>query len=382
MPSRGSESVRSRAVRHAADPSPTISYPHTAQESQTRRLADLAFMLGDYKLSASIYDSVSKDYKTDRAWRYYASAVVRASPSHPPPFCPLTRHSPSTSQRMTGLSLLLSHPHSTPLPFNPDTYLEAASATPLAQSGVVDLDGLRGMMRYYEVYRAMGEWRVAPMGLVRTAGEVSPCAASGRGRESADHPRRDEQMDEVSSALLLEQAAIADLNLPRCSRRKYAFHMAMAAARYEKSGLVSRLFRFFLSPSSSLSTELTPPAGRAQKPLSRRCLSQAATLYRLPSPSPSSSSSPSSDPPAQLGQWSAIRTHLHHGLGRQAYNVGRAEEAVGHFLQLLEGQSAAGGEAEGAGAGGEGDWVDDFRLAWEVRFLLFFPSFLPFLPPR
>lgn len=46
------------------------------------------------------------------------------------------------------------------------------------------------------------------------------------------------QIDEVSSALLLEQAAIADLNLPKTSRRKYAFHMAMAAARYEKSGLV------------------------------------------------------------------------------------------------------------------------------------------------
>ena len=46
-------------------------------------------------------------------------------------------------------------------------------------------------------------------------------------------------MDEFSSALLLEQAAIADLHLPRPSRRKYAFHMAMAAARYEKCGYVS-----------------------------------------------------------------------------------------------------------------------------------------------
>jgi hypothetical protein len=51
----------------------------------------------------------------------------------------------------------------------------------------------------------------------------------------------------VSSALLLEQAAIADLNLPKTSRRKYAFHMSMAAARYEKSGLVrSHHSRFFV----------------------------------------------------------------------------------------------------------------------------------------
>lgn len=33
-------------------------------------------MLGDYKLAADVYDQASKDYKTDRAWRYYASACV------------------------------------------------------------------------------------------------------------------------------------------------------------------------------------------------------------------------------------------------------------------------------------------------------------------
>lgn len=49
------------------------------------------------------------------------------------------------------------------------------------------------------------------------------------------------QADELSSALLLEQAAIADLHLPMPSRRKYAFHMSMAAARYEKTGMVRSL---------------------------------------------------------------------------------------------------------------------------------------------
>lgn len=47
-----------------------------------------------------------------------------------------------------------------------------------------------------------------------------------------------EQVDEVPSAILLEQAAISDLHLPRVSRRKYAFHMTMAATRFEKCGLV------------------------------------------------------------------------------------------------------------------------------------------------
>lgn len=64
------------------------------------------------------------------------------------------------------------HPPSTPLNFNPDTWLEQALQTP--SLGAVDLDGLQAMMLYYEAYRFIGDWRPAPEGLVRTAGEVSP----------------------------------------------------------------------------------------------------------------------------------------------------------------------------------------------------------------
>lgn len=77
------------------------------------------------------------------------------------------------SQRMAGLSQLLSHPPGTPLTFNPDAWLELAQQTPLGiAGGPVDLDGLQAMMFYYEAYRAIGDWRAAPVGLVRTAGEV------------------------------------------------------------------------------------------------------------------------------------------------------------------------------------------------------------------
>lgn len=72
---------------------------------------------------------------------------------------------------MAGLSMLLLHPPSTPLNFNPDTALEQALLTPPTVG--VDLDGLKAMMLYYEAYRIIGDWRAAPMGLVRTAGEVS-----------------------------------------------------------------------------------------------------------------------------------------------------------------------------------------------------------------
>lgn len=75
---------------------------------------------------------------------------------------------------MAGLSQLLMHTPATPLTFNPDIWLEQALQTPLSlNAGGVDLDGLQAMMLYYETYRAIGDWRPAPAGLVRTAGEVS-----------------------------------------------------------------------------------------------------------------------------------------------------------------------------------------------------------------
>ena len=55
-------------------------YPHQTQHAQTRRLADLAFMLGDYKLAADVYDHASRDYRDDKAWRYFSSASVSTAP--------------------------------------------------------------------------------------------------------------------------------------------------------------------------------------------------------------------------------------------------------------------------------------------------------------
>lgn len=80
-------------------------------------------------------------------------------------------------KRMAGLSHLLLAPPSQPFTFNPDLYLQSATQTPWhlsgAQAGVVDLDGLKAVMMYYEAYRTVGDWRAAPEGLVRGAGEVS-----------------------------------------------------------------------------------------------------------------------------------------------------------------------------------------------------------------
>lgn len=52
------------------------SYPYQSQEAQTRRLADFAFMIGDFKLAAATYEIARKDFANDKAWRYFASATV------------------------------------------------------------------------------------------------------------------------------------------------------------------------------------------------------------------------------------------------------------------------------------------------------------------
>lgn len=72
---------------------------------------------------------------------------------------------------MAGISQLLTHTTATPIPYNPDQWLQLAQQTSMTPSA--DLDGLRATMLYYEAYRLIEDWRWAPQGLLRCAGEVS-----------------------------------------------------------------------------------------------------------------------------------------------------------------------------------------------------------------
>ncbi|EAW14520.1 TRAPP III-specific subunit 85 family protein [Aspergillus clavatus NRRL 1] len=49
-------------------------YKPDAPEAVLRKMADFAFMLRDWKLSASTYDLLRSDYSNDKAWRYHAGA--------------------------------------------------------------------------------------------------------------------------------------------------------------------------------------------------------------------------------------------------------------------------------------------------------------------
>ncbi|EPQ31061.1 uncharacterized protein PFL1_01250 [Pseudozyma flocculosa PF-1] len=255
-------------------------YPFASVEAQTRRLADFAFTIRDYKLAAAMYDLGRKDFAGDKAWRHSAVA-----------------------NEMFGLShLMLMYTARTP-PIDVDSYLsQACHEYALKPAAGGDLGPLRATLLYYEAYRALGYYRPAPVALQRMANAS----------------------EEVFGALLLEQAAMADLRRqPKAAVRKCALHLVMAAHRYQSCG---------------------------QKALSLRCYAQAAALYRHKA-------------------WTSVENHLERELGMQAYNGGDADAAVAHLSTLLRPGQCSAEEHEawlkdlltayryagGSGGGGEGE---------------------------
>ncbi|KAL8916508.1 MAG: hypothetical protein Q9208_008486 [Pyrenodesmia sp. 3 TL-2023] len=57
-------------------------YPPESPEVIMRQLGDYAFMLRDFKLAFSTYDSIREDFNTDKAWLYHASATELACVSY------------------------------------------------------------------------------------------------------------------------------------------------------------------------------------------------------------------------------------------------------------------------------------------------------------
>ncbi|SPO28195.1 uncharacterized protein UTRI_04590_B [Ustilago trichophora] len=240
------------------------SYPYSSIEAQTRRLADFAFTIRDYKLAASMYDLGRKDFAGDKAYRHAAGAT-----------------------EMFGLSHLMIMYTSRSPPIDVDSYLAQACheyglrSPARANATVVDEShALRATLLYYEAYRMLGYLRPAPAGLLRMS----------------------QKSDEVLAPLLLEQAALACLQLrPRPSLRKYALYLVTAAHKYQACG---------------------------QKILSLRCYAQAAVVYR------------------EKG-WALIENHIEHELGMQAYNEGDSDAAVAHLVKLIRPSANSTVEHEG-----------------------------------
>ncbi|SPO28710.1 uncharacterized protein UTRI_04590 [Ustilago trichophora] len=239
-------------------------YPYSSIEAQTRRLADFAFTIRDYKLAASMYDLGRKDFAGDKAYRYAAGAT-----------------------EMFGLSHLMIMYTSRSPPIDVDSYLAQAcheyglrSPARVTTTVVDENHALRATLLYYEAYRMLGYLRPAPAGLLRMS----------------------QKSDEVLAPLLLEQAALACLQLrPRPSLRKYALYLVTAAHKYQACG---------------------------QKILSLRCYAQAAVVYR------------------EKG-WALIENHIEHKLGMQAYNEGDSDAAVAHLVKLIRPSANSPVEHEG-----------------------------------
>ncbi|KAI9021914.1 ER-golgi trafficking TRAPP I complex 85 kDa subunit-domain-containing protein [Hyaloraphidium curvatum] len=164
-------------------------YAYSTPEAQMRRLADFAFMLRDWKLALSVYDTVRKDFQVEeKAIKYYAATLEMCG------LCALLLESqPASAIRTTQFDACV------------DKYKETKSK-PL---------WLRAALAYLAVMRSKGWWKEsAAICLKMTAIEDS----------------------DLLSALWLEQAALSfQRNVPPLTR-KYAFHMVLAGHRYYKCG--------------------------------------------------------------------------------------------------------------------------------------------------
>ena len=167
-------------------------YPAAAPEAQMRKLADFAFMLRDYKFAHTIYDTVRRDYATEKTYKYHAG-----------------------TQEMIGICLLMSNQ-----PLNKadvDRNFELAVQQYIGRCRS-PFHATRTTVVYYELLKARNMWKDVPNALVRMTGEDS----------------------DLRSGLFLEQAAHCFLRGSKPMVRKYGFHLVMAGHRYGKASQVRR----------------------------------------------------------------------------------------------------------------------------------------------
>ncbi|CAO3683651.1 unnamed protein product [Rhizopus stolonifer] len=174
-------------------------YPFAAPEAQMRKLADYAFMLRDYKFAYTIYDTVRRDYATEKAYKYHAG-----------------------TQEMMGICLLMMDQPLTNKT-DVDRHFELAVQQYLSRCRSI-FHATRATVIYYELLKDRQMWKDIPTALVRMTGEDS----------------------DLRSALFLEQAALCFLranNKPMV--RKYGFHLVMAGQRYGKASQRLHAFRCY-----------------------------------------------------------------------------------------------------------------------------------------
>ncbi|KAL7316394.1 hypothetical protein PS15m_005491 [Mucor circinelloides] len=217
-------------------------YPYAAPEAQMRKLADYAFMLRDYKFAHTIYDTVRRDYATEKAYKYHAG-----------------------TQEMMGICLLMTNQPLTNKT-DVDRHFELAVQQYLGRCRS-PYHATRTTIVYYELLKARRLWKDIPTALVRMTGEDS----------------------DLRSGLFLEQAAHCFLRAHKPMVRKYGFHLVMAGHRYGKASQRLHAYRSYKMASFVL----------------------------------------------ESNAWSVAKSHIQFALGRQAFHLGRLEDAVTYFSNVL-----------------------------------------------
>lgn len=186
----GSTGAASSAIIYAAD----------SAELQTRKLADLYFMFGNYKQAFDHYHQAKRDFSADSAWLFYAGALEMAA---------LAAFMSGTATRKTY------------------DYMEEAIVTYLNHCRQPAL-ATRATLLSTECLRQSRQHSEAAKQLIRMTSEDS----------------------DLRSALLLEQAAYSFLATSVMSAsqplyRKYAFHIVLAGHRFGKAGQRRHAFRCY-----------------------------------------------------------------------------------------------------------------------------------------
>ncbi|KAJ1968312.1 hypothetical protein IWQ62_001320 [Dispira parvispora] len=160
-------------------------YDYDSAESKLRKLADYAFMLKDYPLALSIYQTAKRDYANDRMLAYLAGA-----------------------QEMIGICKLFTNLTSTRLEY--DSNFEEAVA--LYNRCRLSDFSVRTTVMYYELLKSRQLYHVASMALTRAS------------------------LDRSSTVLpfLFEQAAYCQLKTPIPHARKFVFYLVISARQFSR----------------------------------------------------------------------------------------------------------------------------------------------------
>jgi hypothetical protein len=154
-----------------------LRYHYNTPEAQMRKLADYAFMLRDYKFAYSIYDTVKKDFSSDKEWKYTAGAQVN--------ICIRIMYMEINKvillliiilsfffkkKEMIGICLLIALTKISSR-IDIDNYFEQAVNSYL-NFVKIPFYATRSTLLYFELLKYRGLYKNAPSALVRMAGEV------------------------------------------------------------------------------------------------------------------------------------------------------------------------------------------------------------------